>query len=521
MGDLGFGWDKTGAKWGGVVEVLDPALQAAITDVRTSGLNIMMSMKEEGKPVSFVEDCAVPLEHLAEYTARLTEVFEKHGTRGTWYAHAVGRLPACAAGAEPAAGQGREGDARHRRRGLRDGARIQGLAFRRAWRRHRALRIPRAHVRPAAGARVRGGEGPLRSGRPVQSRQDRARAEIRRPRRISAYGPDYRGEEIATQLDWSAYPGAGGGFQGAVEMCNNNGACRKLDGGVMCPSYRVTRDERDVTRGRANSLRLALTGQLGPDALASDEMAETMKLCVSCKACRRECPTGVDMARMKIEVQAARAAKHRACRCATGWSAICRAMRRMRRAAVAAESARCGAGRGVAVGGDCRACRRGAACRGGAADVFRDVTGAPRSGADRRAGMTRVVLFADTFNRYFERENLDAALAVLNAAGYRVQVAQAGRRRDAPALLRPHVSVGRRGRCRRARKRERTLAALAPFVDARRAGGRARAELHPRLPRRDSGAGRKPMRRTSSRRSRSPSRNSWRASTRPGGSICR
>src|SRR5579862_8795314 len=123
------------------------------------------------------------------------------------------------------------------------------------------------------------------------------------------YGPDYRAEDIASALDWSAYSGAGGGFQGAVEMCNNNGACRALSGGVMCPSYRVTRDERDVTRGRANSLRLAITGQLGPDALTSDAMAETLSLCVSCKACRRECPTGVDMARMKIEVQAARAAQ--------------------------------------------------------------------------------------------------------------------------------------------------------------------------------------------------------------------
>jgi len=93
-------------------------------------------------------------------------------------------------------------------------------------------------------------------------------------------------------------------------MCNNNGACRKLAGGAMCPSYRVTRDERDVTRGRANTLRLAISGQLGPDALASDEMAETLSLCVSCKACKSECPTGVDMARMKIEVLAARAAKH-------------------------------------------------------------------------------------------------------------------------------------------------------------------------------------------------------------------
>src|SRR5581483_4540496 len=128
-------------------------------------------------------------------------------------------------------------------------------------------------------------------------------------RTLFRYGPEYRAEAMQTALDWSAYPGAGGGFQGAVEMCNNNGACRALAGGVMCPSYRVTRDERDVTRGRANTLRLAITGQLGPDALTSDAMAETLKLCVSCKACRRECPTGVDMARMKIEHQAARAAK--------------------------------------------------------------------------------------------------------------------------------------------------------------------------------------------------------------------
>ena len=88
MGDLGLGWDKTGAKWGGVVEVFDAKLQTAITEMRTAGLNIMMSMKEEGKPISFVEDCAVPLEHLADYTSRLTDIFEKHGTRGTWYAHA-------------------------------------------------------------------------------------------------------------------------------------------------------------------------------------------------------------------------------------------------------------------------------------------------------------------------------------------------------------------------------------------------------------------------------------------------
>jgi Fe-S oxidoreductase len=84
-------------------------------------------------------------------------------------------------------------------------------------------------------------------------------------------------------------------------MCNNNGHCRKFDAGTMCPSYRVTRDEQHLTRGRANTLRLALSGQLGPDAFTRAEMREAMDLCVSCKGCKRDCPTGVDMARMKIE----------------------------------------------------------------------------------------------------------------------------------------------------------------------------------------------------------------------------
>ena len=84
-------------------------------------------------------------------------------------------------------------------------------------------------------------------------------------------------------------------------MCNNNGHCRKFDAGTMCPSYRVTRDEEHLTRGRANTLRLALSGKFGEEGLASEAVREALDLCVSCKGCRRECPTGVDMARMKIE----------------------------------------------------------------------------------------------------------------------------------------------------------------------------------------------------------------------------
>src|SRR5438270_580967 len=88
MADLGFGWNNPQPKWGGVVEITEPALQTAMADFRAAGLNVMMSMKEAGKPVSFVEDCAVPLQHLADYTARLNAIFRRHGTSGTMYAHA-------------------------------------------------------------------------------------------------------------------------------------------------------------------------------------------------------------------------------------------------------------------------------------------------------------------------------------------------------------------------------------------------------------------------------------------------
>jgi Fe-S oxidoreductase len=126
-------------------------------------------------------------------------------------------------------------------------------------------------------------------------------------RSLFRYQPHYHTATPDTQLDWSEW----GGIAGAIEMCNNNGACRKRDASVMCPSYRATSDEAHVTRGRANTLRLAISGQLGPDALSSDEVAKSMSLCVGCKACKRECPTGVDMARMKIEVNALRAKTHK------------------------------------------------------------------------------------------------------------------------------------------------------------------------------------------------------------------
>ena len=144
-----------------VVEATGAAEQGAVWEVRKAGLNIMMSMKGDGKPVSFIEDCAVRLEDLPDYTDRLNEVFARHGTSGTWYAHAsVGCLHV-----RPILNLKDEADVRkdadHRGGGVRDGARVPGLALRRARRRARAFGVPRADVRARGGAGVRGGQGYL------------------------------------------------------------------------------------------------------------------------------------------------------------------------------------------------------------------------------------------------------------------------------------------------------------------------------------------------------------------------
>jgi len=239
-------------------------------------------------------------------------------------------------------------------------------------------------------------------------------------RTLFRYKPDYHVPEMETVFDWSAYPGAGRGFQGAVEMCNNNGECRKLEGGVMCPSYRVTLNERDVTRGRANTLRLAISGQLGPNAFASDEMLETLKLCVSCKACRRECPTGIDMARFKIEVLAA-AAKRR------GVSLRDRLIAYLPRyAPIAARLAPLMNAR-EAIPGAAWVSERllGLTAKRKLPRWTMQPFSAsrPRGNAQPRS-RGEVALFADTFNRYFEPGNLHAAVEVLERLGYRVHIVE-------------------------------------------------------------------------------------------------
>ena len=416
MGDLGFSWSGTGKNWGGMTAVPDPKMQARIADLRSSGLNIMMSMKAEGKPVSFVEDCAVELPDLADYTAGLTDIFDKYGTRGTWYAHAsVGCLHV-----RPVLNLKLDQDVKKMRaiaeecfdlvakyKGSHSGEHGDGLVRSEF---HEKMFGPRM-VENFREVKTRfDPTGLFNPGKIVDAPKMDDRSLFR-------YSPDYDVPEFETKLDWTDWPGSGGGFQGAVEMCNNNGACRKLKGGVMCPSFRVTRKEQDLTRGRANTLRLAISGQLGPDALTSDQMADTMKLCVSCKGCKRECPTGVDMARMKIEVQSARAKKH-------GISFHDRLVAYLPRYAPWAARLPFLANLRNTLPGFAKLTEKLTGFT-----ATRDLpTWSAKPFKDAEVANTaapKAVLFADSFNRYFEPENLRATVKVLAAADIPVQVASA------------------------------------------------------------------------------------------------
>ena len=486
MGDLGHP--------NSVVKVADAAGQRAVWEVRASGLNIMMSMKSEGKPVSFIEDCAVPLAHLADYTERLTAIFAKHGTRGTWYAHAsVGCLHV-----RPVLNLKLEKDA-NTMRAIAE----EAFALVKAYKGSHSGEHGDGLVRSEFHERMYGAKT-VRLFEEVKDRFDPAglmnpgkivRARPMNDRTLFRYKPDYRVPDMTTALDWSAYPGSGGGFQGAVEMCNNNGECRKHAAGVMCPSFRVTGNERDVTRGRANALRLAMSGQLGPDAFASEAMLETMQLCVSCKGCRRECPTGVDMAKMKIEVLAAANAAPRAVaarpprRLSAALCALCSAPRaahecprrhprprdadrapygllrqapasplapdvfRMNRAAGSTYPPP-PRGEGSGVGGQHEGNARG----------FTPPLTPPRQGeGDSVAPRGEVALLADTFNTYFEPENLRDAVEVLGRLGYRVALLRPVDGRRPLCCGRTFLSAGLVEEARA--EAHRVIASAAPYLE--------------------------------------------------------
>jgi Fe-S oxidoreductase len=463
---------------GSVVEMTDDAPQKALWDVRKAGLNIMMSLKGDGKPVSFIEDCAVPLEHLADYTDALTEVFRKHGTRGTWYAHAsVGTLHV-----RPILDMRRDGAKKMRAiadeasalvrkyKGAYSGEHGDGLCRGEwiAWQFgpniEAAFRAIKQHLDPG---------NLMNPGKIIDPPKMDDAALFR-------YAPGYKTIALKPAFDWSPWnvrndaatetttaPGSGddstGGLAKAVEMCNNNGHCRKFDAGTMCPSFRVTRDEQHATRGRANTLRLALSGQLGgPDALTGDAVHDAMDLCVGCKGCKRDCPTGVDMAKMKLEVLAQRRLRHglsvkdRLIAHLPAYAAMASRMPWLFNLRNRVPLLRRWGERwlGLSAARSLPSFRR---------DTFwQEAAGLKLATRDELLAATKpVVLFVDTFNGHLESENAIAAVRVLQAGGYTVHAAR-GESAQALCCGRTYLAAGMTDEAK-ARARE-LLAALLPLA---------------------------------------------------------
>jgi FAD/FMN-containing dehydrogenase/Fe-S oxidoreductase len=420
------------------------ALGAEIADVwavRKMGLGLAMSARLPTQALAFIEDAAVPVEHLPAYIARLEAVLAEHGTEVVVYAHASAgclhvrpfldtRQPRDLAAMESIARASAELVREYG--GIISSEHGDGLA--RSW-------LAPTVYGPALYEAYRGvkrafdPEGRFNPGRVVEAPP--MTENLRHP-------PGQQTIPVLTDFDWSR----DGGFAAAVERCNGNGACRKRDVGAMCPSFMVTRDEKDSTRGRANALRQVLSGVLPPEALTGPEIAEVMDLCVSCKACQAECPAQVDLAALKSEWQAmvwktrrpplrtrliahlpevSRRAAGRLAPLlnAPGGTRLARALLERVLGLAAARKlppfARHPFSEAEVVpsppGGGLPPAGRGAERRrdGG-------VSLTPSPPPSLTPSGDRVALYADTFSRFHEPEVPRAALAVLQAAGFAVEV---------------------------------------------------------------------------------------------------
>ena len=280
----------------GAITIAETARQQAdVWTVRKAGLGLMMSERSEAKPISFIEDAAVPVERLADYISDVERIIYDNDTTYAIYAHAsAGCLhirPLINLKTLKGRGQYRQiADAVaatvKKYQGAITGEHGQGLArgefseylfgpeLMQAFRQIKAAFDPENKMNP----------GKIIDA-PAMDRADLLR-----------YSPEYQTISIDTRYDWSADHG----FAGAIEMCNGAGVCRKEGAGTMCPSYQATLDEAHSTRGRANALRAAMSGAL-PDDLGDAALKSVLDLCLGCKACASECPSAVDVAKLKSE----------------------------------------------------------------------------------------------------------------------------------------------------------------------------------------------------------------------------
>jgi FAD/FMN-containing dehydrogenase/Fe-S oxidoreductase len=277
-----------------VVAASEPALRDSLWNLRSAAMPLLYGMPGDRKPVTFVEDTAVAPARLPEFVGRFREILRQHGTDGAFYGHAsVGCLHI-----RPVLNlKDREDVARMRRimedvtdlvlefGGSLSGEHGDGLV-RSEW--NRKMFGPRVYEAFRQVKQLFDPDGILNPGKVVNAP---AMTENLR------YGPGYEPRPVATVFDYSKQEG----FIPSIELCNGSGVCRKLKGGTMCPSYRATRDEKDTTRGRANALRLALSGAQPLRDLRSRWVHDVFDLCLMCKGCKSECPSNVDVAKLKAE----------------------------------------------------------------------------------------------------------------------------------------------------------------------------------------------------------------------------
>lgn len=281
---------------GTVVRLLNPGHINDVWTVRKAGLNLLMSRRSDYKPVPGIEDVSVPPERLAEYLRQILSFCRAQGDIPdvAVYAHAsAGCLHVrplintkTARGLELLQHLGDYAcDLAVSFSGAMSGEHGDGLA---RSIQNEKLFGPALYAALQAVKRTFDPDTLLNPGKIVDAPS---------PVENLRFGPDYQTIELHTVFDW----GADGGYAPAIEMCNGAGVCRKLGAGSMCPSYMATRDEHDTTRARANALRNALAGRIPPEELYSEEMAGVLDLCLGCKACKSECPSSVDMAKIKSE----------------------------------------------------------------------------------------------------------------------------------------------------------------------------------------------------------------------------
>jgi len=437
--------NKLGYAWPVITE---PAEQAKVWAVRKNGLGLLLGVKGDRKPIAFIEDACVPVEHLPDYVERILKFCKQRDVRVAMYAHAsVGTLhvrPVLNLKSQEdidlmkeiaeysfglikkygGAWSGEHGDGRVRSPFLE---RFFGPKVYDAFRQTKKLFDPAGLMNP----------GTIVDANPMDQ-------DLR-------YGTKYKSPLEPTVYHYRE----DGSFAAAVEMCNGVGTCRQKLVGTMCPSYKATLDEAHSTRGRANALRLAMTGQFGPDGMTSDPVFEVLDLCLSCKSCKSECPSNVDVARLKSEFL-------QKCHDAHGVSL------RERIIANSTTMARLMAGRKAAIvnfiqgswlfrtilqlvaGFDCR--RKAPTYASVPFPKWFAARPQP-NGQSRR----KVVLFDDTYMNYHQTEIGISAVELLESCGYEVILARAG------CCQRPRIS---HGFLRDAKaKGERTLRNLDKYIE--------------------------------------------------------